>query len=98
MDSPESYRHSSAGAETPDQSRRTIGIVALCICLGSFLLASLLGVLTANDISLWIPYLLFIAGQITALLLGIISWSDPFGKAAAVTSPLLIVLSVLLLN
>jgi len=97
MDPPESYGQSSQANQPSLSSKRIIGIIALCTCLGSLVVAGLLGMLTWHGLAIWIPCFLFLAGQITALVLGIISWSDPFGKAAAITSGVLIALSIILL-
>ena len=98
MDPPESYGE-SAEVERPaspaSPGRRATGIAALCISLGSLVVAGLLFPLTGGGLVLWIPVFLFLAGQIAALALGIVAWSCPFGKAAVITSGGLIVLLVL---
>jgi len=106
MDPPESYGEPAEGQRPAGSGKRTLGLTALCISLGSLLVAMLLAALVYILVSprtsgllemmTWIPAFLFFAGQITALVLGILSWSSPFGKAAVITSSALIALTVLL--
>ena len=95
MDPPESYGESAEVERPGSPGRRATGIAALCISLGSLVVAGLLFALTGGHLVLWIPVFLFLAGQITALVLGVVAWSCPFGKAAVVTSAALIVLLLL---
>ncbi len=95
MDPPESYGQSSQAKQASLSPKRIIGIIALCTCLGSLALAGLLGLLMGHVLATSIPYFLFLAGQIAALVLGIIARTDPFGKAAIITSCVLIALSIL---
>ena len=92
MDPPESYGQLS---QAKHASKITMGMVALAISLGTLVLAGFIGVLTADFLKIWIPYFLFLGGQIAALVLGIIARRDPFGKAAIITSCMLIALSIL---
>jgi hypothetical protein len=108
MDPPESYGEPVAadkpavpGDQTATSARTGLGIVALCISLGSLVVAMLLATLAyilalgTGGLLAWIPVFLFLAGQLTALVLGILSWSSPFGKAAVITSSALMVLTLL---
>ena len=95
IDPPESYDQTK---QTSPPSETTMAMVALSISLGTLVLAGLIGVLTAHFLKIWIPYFLFLGGQIAALVLGIIARTGPFGKAAIVTSCVLIVLSILYLS
>ncbi len=75
MDPPESYGQLAETPNAAQPSRRTLGIVALCISLGS-------------------AFLLPGVGQIIGLILGLIAWKDPFGKAAVIVA--IVVLIVIL--
>ena len=98
MDPPESYGqateritdHKALGPA----NKTTLGIVALCISLGSLVAAGFLFLAIGHMLGYWIPYLLFYAGQSSGLILGVLAWINPFGKAAVITSALLIVLSM----
>jgi hypothetical protein len=93
MDPPAAYgAHDQAPAEG-GKGTMSIGLIALCICLGSLLVA--LPLLLLQGLVLWIPAFLFLGGQIAALVLGIIGRSSPYGKAAIVVSSLLMLLTVL---
>lgn len=99
MDQPESYGQVGEGPKTVPANKRKMGIVALCICLGSLVLLgpSFFVRVTLHVTPIWSFYFPFLAGEITALVLGIIYRSDPYGKAAAIISAVLIALSILCL-
>ena len=99
MDAPESYAQPAETPKTVPANKRKMGIVALCICLGSLVLLgpSFFVRVTLHVTPIWSFYFPFLAGEITALVLGIIYRSDPYGKAAAIISAVLIALSILCL-
>ena len=68
---------------------------ALLISLGSLVIAGLLVLLTGERVHVWIPFFLFLGGQIAAFVIGILSWREPLGKAAVFTSSALNVLAIL---
>ena len=99
MDPPESYCQATiANKGLQWLESKKPGTIALGISLGSLVPAGLLFLLTGNGLALWIPYFLFLAGQIAGLVLGALAWKNPLGKAAVITSALLIVLSVLFMT
>ena len=91
MDPPESYgtvRDGRLGG-----LRR--GEWALLISLGSLVVAGLLVLLAGGRMAAWIPFFLFLGGQIAAFVIGIQSWRQSCGKAAVFTSGALSILAVL---
>lgn len=74
----------------------TGGQLALCIALGSLLVSGLVAVLLRNQLSAWIPFFIFLGGQIAGIVLGAIHRANSYGKAALITSSLLTVLAVVL--
>ena len=80
-----------------------MGIVALSISLGSIILAIFVAVFVDNLGYAWrrhlpdeklLGYLVFLAGQFAALVLGLVAWRNRFGKAAVIVSTALVVLSL----
>ena len=106
MDSPESHGQASETDGGQRCTRRTMGIVALSISLGSIILAICVAVFVDNLGYTWrrhlpdegrLGYLVFLAGQFSAFILGLIAWRNPFGKAAVIVSTVLVFLSLGLL-
>ena len=92
MDPPESY--GGAGFDAgPSLGETAIRIVIYSVVAA--VLLYLLGSTRLVSMPLWVPMFVFWGGQIAALVLGILSWSHPLGKAAAISSGLLLALSIL---
>jgi hypothetical protein len=75
-----------------------IGKLAMGVCLSGTLLAIAIG-LAARLIGEHAPYwacLLFVAFEVTALVLGIIGRKEPLGRASAIASGALLLLALLL--
>lgn len=91
MDPPESYGQ--------PQDRGIYGLSqgkwALLISIGGLVVAGLLVVLSGGRMAVWTPLLLFLGTQVAAFVLGILSWRDPFGKAAVFTSAALSIFALL---
>jgi hypothetical protein len=82
-----------------DQEKRTLlAKIALGLCLGGILLAGLVaGTARALGHDPEQPaYVLFLACQIAAFVLGVMSWRDPLGKAGAVIAAIVALVSLLL--
>lgn len=105
MDQPESYAQPAEIPKTHPPNRRATGIVALSISLGTVILAVFIAILIEQLshkwqgylLDGWLAYLIFLAGQVTAFILGLIAWKNRFGKTAVIVSAALLVLSHLLL-
>jgi len=77
------------------QTRAGLAKIALGVCcLGGLLLAA--GLVAGGDAT-GMAYLLFVACQIAAFVLGVMSWKDSLGKAAGVVSAVLVVGSLFLI-
>jgi len=85
MDPPASYESVGTGSRLAGMRR---GQWALAISLGSLVLVGLLSYLSPPEMAF---VSLFFVGQISAFVLGVLSWRDPFGKAAVFTSALMVV-------
>ena len=104
MDQPESYAQSAETPATVPPNRRATGIVALSTSLGTLVLAVSLAIVTAQLSHEWqgyllegmLAYLIFLAGQVTSFILGLIAWNSRFGKAAVILSVALVILSLYL--
>lgn len=93
MDAPASFGNSTFKASP--------GVYALGMALGSLLML----ILIYGTVSLFhvqrvetlfaCAYLLFIAGQMTAFILGYRNRTDPYGKAATILAPTMMLISVL---
>ena len=73
--------------------------LALTLCLGGVLLAviiAILGKILGQNLTM-IAYGVFVAFQIAALVLGIVTRAKPLGKTAAIASSVLLVGSLLFL-
>ena len=93
MDPPECYGDSGQVGTAPLLK----GKWCLLVSLGSLLVAGLLILMTGGRLSTWIPFFLFLGGQIVAFVLGILAWRDPLGKAAVFASGALAIMSILFL-
>ena len=67
-------------------ARLSLGKWALIIAIGGALAAGLLIAVGRGAVPVGFPFLLFLAAQIAAFVLGILSWREPWGKAATFTS------------
>jgi len=74
-----------------DEKTALLGKVALAMCLGGMVLAGLWALVALRvGVGLALPvYLVFLAFQVAAFVLGLLSLRDPMGKAAAITSVVL---------
>lgn len=96
METPESFRPDGASSTAPWPSRsRTFGrlaLIALVSALGVFLLSLLLGNLVAEA---WLRggVLLTLVLSVAALALGIAGWRHPYGKGAAITAIVMLVVA-----
>jgi hypothetical protein len=81
------------------QTRAGLAKIAVCVCLGGLVPAGLVAgqarILSPDAAG--IAYLLFVACQIAAFVLGVMSWKDSLGKAAGVVSAVLAVGSLFLI-
>ena len=92
MDPPESYgQPKKRGIWGLSQ-----GKWALLISIGGLVVASILVGLIGGRMVGWIPFFLFLGTQTAAFVLGVLSWRDPFGKAAVFTSAALTLFALLL--
>ncbi len=98
MDPPESYAQADDEGPTPGQKGTTKGKIALWISLGSLLATGLIVLLSQGRLAVWIPFFLFMGGQVAAIVLGAIDWRSPFGKAAVITSSVLLLAAALLVT
>ena len=83
----------------PTSSQRSLDKLALALGLGGVVLAilvAMIGRMLGHDFSM-MAYGIFIAFQIAAIVLGIITRGTPIGKTAAITSSVLLVGSVMFL-
>jgi len=73
--------------------------LALALCLGGVVLAASIAALGAllNQDFTKIAYGIFVAFELAAFVLGIITRATPLGKAAAITSFMLLAVSILTL-
>jgi len=85
--------------EMTEQNESKFGKLALALSLGGVILAVAIGVLArlAGYRADMPAYLVFLAFQVAAMVLGLIAWRTPLGKAAAITSVVLAVSSLTLL-
>lgn len=67
---------------------------ALLISVGGVAAAAVLVVLGGGRMVTWPPVFLFLAAQISAFILGILSWQNSFGKAAVFTSAAMTVVAL----
>lgn len=88
------------GGENEVQSARNLGKIALILTLGGIVLPALgyfvFDFLTGPNSgpALWPWFFLFWGMELAGLVTGIISWKSGFGKAAAITAGVLLLLSV----
>jgi hypothetical protein len=75
------------------ETTRSMDKVALGLCLGGVVLAVFVGMLGGRG-----GYAIFVAFQIAALVLGIVTRASPLGKTAAIASGILLVGSLLSLS
>jgi len=73
-----------------------LGKLALAVCLGGTLLAVAIGLaepLIGKDAPIW-AFLLFVAFQVAALVLGIITRAQPLGRASAIVSAIFLLIAL----
>ncbi len=77
--------------------------MALSVSLGSIILVIYVAVFVDNLGHTWrrylpdealLGYLVFLAGQFAAFVLGLVTWRNPFGEAAVIVSTAFVVLSL----
>lgn len=89
-------------AESPEDAARraTLAKLALGLCIGGLIVSAALIVLLSSQSNSrqGAAYLVFLAGQFTAFLLGVLSFQHPFGKAATIASVALMAGSLLFLG
>ncbi len=81
-----------------EQNESTVGKLALALSLGGVVLALAIGMLArlAGYQANMPAYLLFLAFQVAAFVLGLVGRKTPLGKAAAITAAVLLVSSLLM--
>ncbi len=95
METPESFGQEARAAMRYTSRDRTLGplaLIALLSGVGVFLLGLLLGNLVA-EFWLTAAILLTLVLCASALVLGIMSWRHPYGKGAAVTAILILIIA-----
>lgn len=80
-------------------SKRTVAKLALALCLGGTLLPIpvALAAIIFGPHFLLLAFLLFVALQVTALILGVVAHRERLGRGTAIASALLLLLSLVLL-